>query len=68
MERMQQVQICQEGIVLTHWLSRRRQVSKPTEVPLSTLKDLELKQASRERLSVEKCFPWFSTSRSFMGE
>lgn len=36
MERMQQVQICQEGIVLTHWLSRWRQVPKLTEVPRST--------------------------------
>lgn len=65
---MQLVQICQKGIVLTHWLSRRRQVPKPTEVPPCTLKDLKLKQARWERLSREKCFPWFSTSHSFMGE
>lgn len=35
---------------------------------LGALKDLKLKQARWERLSVEKCFTWFSTSHSFMGE
>lgn len=63
---MQQIQ---EGIVLMHRLcGKGGKCRSPTEVPPSARADLKRKQARWERLSVEKCFAWFSTSHSFMGE